>query len=94
MFLQKCYENKDNINGAGKGGVVDKGGNGVNDTEEVGKIKTIQQEALTKNKTLDLINAEEYAGASEFYENACKENNGLPPVSWAEEVAACVQYKI
>ncbi len=37
---------------------------------------------------------EEYAGASEVHEKACRENNGSPPISWAEEVAASVQYYI
>jgi hypothetical protein len=32
-----------------------------------------------------------YAGASEVYEKACKVNNGLSPISWAEEVVAYVQ---
>ncbi len=32
MIMQKNCENKDNSNGAGKGGVVDKGGNGVNES--------------------------------------------------------------
>jgi hypothetical protein len=45
-------ENEDNINGAGKIGVVDEGGNGVNDTDEKTKIEKFQQEALTKNKML------------------------------------------
>jgi hypothetical protein len=85
------FENKDNINWAGKGGVVDKGGNVVNDTNEMTKINKIQQEALTKIKILHFINAEEYAGASEVYKKAYKENNGLPPISYAEEVAAYVQ---
>ncbi len=45
---KKC-ENEDNINGTGKGGVVDESGNEVNDTDEMTKIEKIQQEALTKN---------------------------------------------
>ncbi len=57
--MQKKCENNDNINGAGKGGVVDNGGNMVNDTDEMTKIDKIQQDALTKNKILDFINAEE-----------------------------------
>ncbi len=60
----------------------------VNDTDEMTTIDKIQQEALTKNKILYFINAEDYAGALEVYEKACKEYNGLPPISWAEEVAA------
>jgi hypothetical protein len=70
----KNCENKDNINGAGKGGVVYEGGNVVNDTYEMTKIDKIQQEALTKNRILHFINAEEYAGLLEVYEKACKEN--------------------
>jgi hypothetical protein len=62
----------------------------VNDTDEMTKVGKFQQEALTKNKILDFINAKEYAGALEFYKKLCKENNGLPPISWAEEVAAHV----
>jgi hypothetical protein len=44
---------------AGKGGVADKGGNVVNDTDEMTKIDNIQHDALTKNKILYFINAEE-----------------------------------
>jgi hypothetical protein len=66
----------------------------VNDTDEEAKNSKIQQEAPTKNKILDFIHAKEYAGASEVYEKACKDNNGFPPISLAEEVAACVQYII
>ncbi len=91
MIMQKKCENKDNTNEAGKGGVVDEGGHVVNDMDEMTKIDKIQQEALTKNKILHFINAEDYSGALEVYEKACKENNGLPPISWAEEVAAYVQ---
>jgi hypothetical protein len=87
---KKNCENKDDINGAGKGGVVDEGENVVNDADEMTKIETSQQDALTKNKILHFINAEEYAGASE----SCKENNGSPSISLTEEVAASVQYKI
>ena len=61
---RKC-ENKDNINRAGKGGVVDKGGNVVNDTDEMTKIDKIQQDTLTKNIILHVFNTEEYAGALE-----------------------------
>ncbi len=50
----------------------------------------IQQEALTKNKILDFFIAKEYTGASE----SCKQNNGLPPISSAEEVTVSVQYNI
>jgi hypothetical protein len=64
----------------------------MNDTDETTKIEKFQQEALTKNEILDFINAKAYAGASEVYKTACKENNGLPPISWAEEVAASVYY--
>jgi hypothetical protein len=39
----------------------------VNDTDEMTKIKKFQQEALTKNKILDFINAKECAGALEIY---------------------------
>jgi hypothetical protein len=39
----------------------------VNDTDEKTKIEKFQQEALTENKILHFINAEEYAGASEVY---------------------------
>jgi hypothetical protein len=66
----------------------------VNDTDEMTKIEQFQQEALTKNKTLDFINAKEYTGALKYYKTACKEINGLPPISWAEEVAASVKYNI
>jgi hypothetical protein len=66
---EKNCENKDNINGAGEEGVVDKGRNVVNDTDEMTNIDKIQQEALTKNKILHFISAEEYTGASE----SCKE---------------------
>ena len=59
--------------------------------DEMTKIDKIQQEALTKNKILHFINAEDYSGALEVYEKACKENNGLPPISWSEEVVAYVQ---
>jgi hypothetical protein len=62
----------------------------VNDMDDMTKMKKNQQETLTKNKTLGFINAKEYAGALEVYEKACKENNGLSPISWAEEVAAYV----
>ena len=62
--MQKKCENKDNINGAGKGGVVDEGGNEVNDTDEMTKIEKVHQEALTKNKIIDFINAKECAGVS------------------------------
>ncbi len=62
----------------------------MNGTDEMTKIEKFQQEALTKNKILNFINAKECTGASEYYETACKENNGLPPISWAEEVAASV----
>jgi hypothetical protein len=55
--MQKNYDNKDNINGGGKGGVVDEGGNVVNDTDEMTKIEKFQQEALTKNEKLDFINS-------------------------------------
>ncbi len=55
MIMQKKCENEDNINGAGKGGVVDGGGNVVNDTDEMTKIDKIQQVALTKNKILHFI---------------------------------------
>jgi hypothetical protein len=44
----------------------------VNDTHEMTKIDKIHQEALTKNKIIHFINAEEYAEASEVYEKACK----------------------
>jgi hypothetical protein len=73
---EKNCENEDNIEFAGKGGVVDEGGNVVNDMDEMTKIDKIQQEALTKNKIIHFINAEEYAGASKVYEKACTENNG------------------
>ncbi len=63
--MQKKIENEDYINGAGKEGVVDKGGNVVNDRDEWTKIDKFQQDALTKKKTLHFIYAEEYAGASE-----------------------------
>ncbi len=63
----------------------------MNDTDEMTKIEKIQQEALTKNQILHFINLKEYAGALEVYEKACKENNGLSPISWAEEVVAYVQ---
>jgi hypothetical protein len=43
------YESKHNINGGGKGGVVDESGNGVNDIIEMTKIEKFQQEAVTKN---------------------------------------------
>jgi hypothetical protein len=76
---RKC-ENKDNINRAGKGGVVDKGENGVNDTDEKTKIEKFQQEALTKNKTLHFINAEEYAGALEVYKK------------YAEKILVCLLF--
>ncbi len=66
----------------------------VNDTDEKTKIEKFQQEALTKNKILHFINAEEYAGALEVYEKAHRENSGLLHISWAEEVAASVQYNI
>jgi hypothetical protein len=91
---EKNCENVDNIDGAGKGGVVDEGGNVVNDTNEKTKIEMFQQEALTKNKILHFINAEEYTEASEVYKKACRENNGLPAYSWAEEVTASVRYNI
>jgi hypothetical protein len=58
-------ENEDNINGTGKIGDVDDGGNGVNDTDEMTKNDKIQQDALTKNKILHFIIAEEYTGALE-----------------------------
>ncbi len=35
----KIFENEVNIDGAGKGGVVDKDGNVVNDTDEKAKIE-------------------------------------------------------
>ncbi len=70
---ERNCENKDNINGAGKGGVVDEGGNVMNDTDETTKIEKFQQETLTKNNTLHFINAEEYAGVSE----ACLLFHGL-----------------
>jgi hypothetical protein len=38
-LAEKNYENKDNINGGGKGGAVDKGENVVNDTDEMTKIE-------------------------------------------------------
>ncbi len=63
----------------------------MNDTDEMTKIEKIPQEALSKNKILHFINVKEYAGALEVYEKACKENNGLPPISWSEEVVAYVQ---
>jgi hypothetical protein len=69
---EKNCEIKDSINGAGKGGQVDEGGNVVNDKDEMTKIDKIQQEALTKNKLLHFINAEEYAGALEVYEKLAK----------------------
>jgi hypothetical protein len=87
---EKYRENEDNINGAGKGGVVDEGGNVVNDTDEMTKIEKFQQDALTKNIIHHFINAEEYAGTLELW----KENNGLPSISLTEEVAASVQYNI
>ncbi len=59
--------------------------------DEMTKIDKIHQEALTKNKIIHFINAEEYAEALEVYEKACKENNGLTSISWAEEVTAYVQ---
>jgi hypothetical protein len=39
---ERNCENKDNINVAGKGGVVDEGGNVVNDMDEMIKIEKIQ----------------------------------------------------
>jgi hypothetical protein len=59
--------------------------------DEMTIIDKIQQDTLTKNKILHLINGEEYTGASEVYDKVCKVSNGLPPISWAEEVAAYVQ---
>ncbi len=50
----------------------------MNDTNEMTKIEKFQQDSLTKNKILDFINSKEYAGASEYYKTACKEDNGLP----------------
>jgi hypothetical protein len=90
MNMQKKCENKDNINGAGKGGVIGEGGNVVNDTDEMTKIDKIQQDALTKNKILDFINAEEYARALE----SCKENNSLPSILLTEEVVASVRCNV
>ncbi len=69
---EKNCENEDNINGAGKGGVVDKGGNVVNDTDEKTKIEKFQQEALTENIIIHFINAEEYPRASEVYKKHAK----------------------
>jgi hypothetical protein len=37
----------------------------VNDTDEMTKIETFQQDALTKYELLYFINAEEYTGALE-----------------------------
>ncbi len=63
--MQKKIENEDYINGAGKEGVVDEGGNVVNVRDEKTKIDKFQQDALTKKKIIHFINAEEYAGALE-----------------------------
>jgi hypothetical protein len=41
---EKNSENKDNINGAGNGGVVDKGGNGVNENANQKIIKAMVME--------------------------------------------------
>jgi hypothetical protein len=38
---ERNCKNKDNINGAGKGGVVGEGGNVVNDTDEMTKVDKI-----------------------------------------------------
>ncbi len=62
----------------------------MNDMDEMTKINKIQQDALTKNKILDFINAEEHARASE----SCKEKNGLPSISLTEEVVASVQSNV
>ncbi len=51
MQKKKC-ENEDNINGAGRGGVVDEGENVMNDRDEKIKFEKFQQEALTKHKYL------------------------------------------
>ena len=58
---EKNCENKDNINGAGKGGVVDKGGNGVNESANPqnyqgdgdGGNKYQKDEDTEKNVSLD-----------------------------------------
>ncbi len=90
MIMQKKYESKDEINGGGKGGLDDKGGNGMNDTDEMTKIEKFQQEALTKNKILDFYECEGVRWSFGSLKKARKENNGLPPFSWAEEVTASV----
>jgi hypothetical protein len=52
---EKNCENKDNINGGSKGGGVDKGGNEVNDTDEMKKLKSFSKRHYQRIKFLILL---------------------------------------
>ena len=59
--------------------------------DEKEKKATIAQEAREKEKIEKLLFRQEYLAASDFYKGACSRNGGVPPSSWAEELAIYVR---
>jgi len=58
--------------------------------KKVGETEKLAKEAKAKERVIRLLIENEYMAASDIYNKACDED-GKPPKSWAEEVAAYVR---